>query len=188
MKKRSPVGVFILSLITLGIYDLYWLVVTKKELNAKTHTKTPTIWLLFAPFIVMFAGFILLTIDTVATSSSSLNNSGAHTAANIIFLLVYIFAFLIILPVTFFWFFKFSKAVDEYTNGKMSTGVTFLLLWLLHLLGVAIVQDTFNDMIDAGVTPASAPAFGGAMPPAAPEPPTTEAPSEQPPAGHHHDS
>jgi hypothetical protein len=68
-------------------------------------------------------------------------------------ILLQVFAWLswfLIVPITFYWFWKFSKAVGQYTNGKMGTGVTFLLLWLLHLIGVALVQDEFNDMIDAG--------------------------------------
>ncbi|HXE09989.1 MAG TPA: hypothetical protein VN554_01025, partial [Verrucomicrobiae bacterium] len=59
-----------------------------------------------------------------------------------------------------FWFFRFSKAVNEYTHGKMSTAVSFLILWLIHLIGVALIQDTFNDMQDgivAGQPAAPAP-------------------------------
>lgn len=138
MKHRNPLAVFILSIITLGIYDIYWLVTTKKELNQKTHIHTPTIWLLFAPVLAWIAAMILI----VSQSATGTNNS----AISIFILLVYLIGFVVILPISFYWFFKFSKAVNEYTSGKMSTGVTFLLLWLLHLLGVAIVQDAFNDM------------------------------------------
>ena len=56
----------------------------------------------------------------------------------------------------------------------MTTGVTFILLWLVHLIGVALVQDAFNDMTEAGNTTAG-PNF-----PAGPNPPTNSNPT--PPA------
>jgi cytoskeletal protein RodZ len=56
----------------------------------------------------------------------------------------------VILPVTFYWFLKFSKAVNHYTNGELNTAVTFLLLWMLRFIGLAIIQDKFNDMLAAG--------------------------------------
>lgn len=34
IKKRSPVAIIILSIITFGIYSLYWLVKTKNEFNS----------------------------------------------------------------------------------------------------------------------------------------------------------
>lgn len=151
MKQRNPVVVFILSLITFGIYDIYWLVTTKKELNQRTSVHTPTIWLLFSPIVVWIVALIVLFASSSAHTSGSYGGTqNVSGTAAIGFLIVWAIAILIIIPITFFWFFKFSKAVNEYTHGKMSTGVTFLLLWLLHLLGVAIVQDTFNDMIASG--------------------------------------
>lgn len=50
MTKRSPIGVFILSLITLGIYMLWWSVVTKIEMNAK-GAQIPTAWLIIVPIV-----------------------------------------------------------------------------------------------------------------------------------------
>ncbi len=53
MKNRSVVAVIILSLVTLGIYTLYWLVVTKRELNAK-GANIPTSWLIIIPLVNIF--------------------------------------------------------------------------------------------------------------------------------------
>jgi hypothetical protein len=33
----------------------------------------------------------------------------------------------------------------------MGTAVTFLILWIIHLIGVALIQDTFNDMAEDNV-------------------------------------
>jgi len=59
MKKRSPFLVFLFPFITLGIYSLYWLVVTKGEMNAKGE-KIPTAWLLLASIIPVLGWFVAL--------------------------------------------------------------------------------------------------------------------------------
>jgi len=48
MKKRSPLGVFFLPLITLGIYGLVWYVRTKDEMKGK-GVDIPSAWLLIVP-------------------------------------------------------------------------------------------------------------------------------------------
>jgi|GEM_PF-356322 len=48
MKQRSPAAVFLLSLITFGIYALVWEVKTKGELN-RMGADIPTAWLLIVP-------------------------------------------------------------------------------------------------------------------------------------------
>jgi hypothetical protein len=48
MTKRSVVGVIILSLITFGIYHIYWYVKTKDEM-VETGADIPTGWLLIVP-------------------------------------------------------------------------------------------------------------------------------------------
>jgi hypothetical protein len=50
VKKRSPVAVLLLPLITLGIYSLYWEVVTKIEMNNK-GASIPTAWLIIVPIV-----------------------------------------------------------------------------------------------------------------------------------------
>jgi len=49
MKKRSAFAVFILPIITLGIYGLVWYVQTKGEMNTR-GADIPTAWLLIIPF------------------------------------------------------------------------------------------------------------------------------------------
>ncbi|HSX52774.1 MAG TPA: DUF4234 domain-containing protein [Patescibacteria group bacterium] len=50
MKKRSPIVVFALGLVTLGFYSWYWAVVTKGEMN-KQGEKIPTAWIWLIPFV-----------------------------------------------------------------------------------------------------------------------------------------
>lgn len=174
MKKRNIFAVIIFSIITFGIYDLFWLASTKRVLNEKNKEHVPTLWLLFAPILML----VLVAILQYVVHLSS--NGTSNSVVNIISILLGIAGVLGVIIVPFYWFFKYSKAVNEYTNGAMSTAVTFLLLYLLRFIGLALVQDKYNDMIDAGtdvnpVTPASAP--NSLASPASP-PPADVAPTQ----------
>ena len=48
IKHRSPVGIIILTIITFGIYGLYWVVKTKGEIN-RLGAQIPTAWLIIIP-------------------------------------------------------------------------------------------------------------------------------------------
>ena len=50
MKQRNPIAVFLLGLVTCGIYSLYWAVKTKGEMN-KMGEQIPTAWILLIPII-----------------------------------------------------------------------------------------------------------------------------------------
>lgn len=100
MKQRSPIAVFFLSLITVGIYAIVWEVKTKNEMN-KLGAEIPTAWLLIIPF------------------------------ANI------------------YWTWKYSEGVEKVTQGKISGILAFILLFLLGIIGMAIIQDTFNKVAPA---------------------------------------
>ena len=50
MQNRSPIAVALLTLITFGIYGIYWFVVTKNEMNEK-GSAIPTAWLIIIPFV-----------------------------------------------------------------------------------------------------------------------------------------
>ena len=49
MKKRSVIGVLVLTFFTFGIYALIWHVKTKNEMNS-CGAGIPTAWLLLVPF------------------------------------------------------------------------------------------------------------------------------------------
>ena len=53
MKQRSVAAVVLLPLVTFGIYNLYWHVSTKGELNER-GASIPTAWLLIIPIANLF--------------------------------------------------------------------------------------------------------------------------------------
>ena len=101
MKERSVVGVVLLTLITLGIYGIYWQVVTKLEM-VNEGADIPTAWLLIIPI------------------------------ANI------------------WWLWKWSGGVEHVTRGKMTQVISFILMFVLGIVGAAIVQATLNEVVRSG--------------------------------------
>lgn len=53
MTQRSPIMVFVLATITLGIYGIYWLAKTKGEMNTK-GAQIPTTWLIIVPLVCYY--------------------------------------------------------------------------------------------------------------------------------------
>ena len=53
MTQRSPIAVFFLPVITLGIYGLIWLVKSKDEMNTQ-GAEIPTAWLLLVPIVQLW--------------------------------------------------------------------------------------------------------------------------------------
>ena len=50
MTKRNPIAVILLTLVTFGIYGIYWLVKTKGEMNAR-GAEIPTALLIIVPLV-----------------------------------------------------------------------------------------------------------------------------------------
>jgi hypothetical protein len=97
MTNRSVVLVILFSIITLGIYHIYWYVKTKDEMVAM-GAQIPTGWLLIIPIV------------------------------------------------QFYWIWKWCVGVEHVSRGKLSAPVAFLLMFVLGIIGTAIVQVTFNGV------------------------------------------
>ena len=98
MQQRSPIAVFLLGMVTGGLYSWYWAVKTKGEMN-KMGESIPTAWIWLIPIV----GVI-------------------------------------------WWYWKYSEGVEHVTHEKLSGVLAFILLYLLHIVGQAILQDYFNKI------------------------------------------
>ena len=65
MQRRNPLTVFLLSLVTLGIYSLVWTYKTRKELTQELGRPDaiPPFILLFAPWLAVAGICLLYTSD-----------------------------------------------------------------------------------------------------------------------------
>lgn len=127
-----------------------------------------------SPVAVFFLSIITFGIYSIVwqvKTKNELNKLGASIPT----------AWLLIIPfVNIYWLWKYSEGVEKATNGTMSGVLAFVLLFLLGVIGMAILQNEYNKL-GAGVptvTPGSGSA--GSMPPT-PTPPMP--PDMTPPAG-----
>ena len=81
MQHRNPIIVILLSIITLGIYSLVWLVTTKNQMNAK-GAQIPTAWLIIIPFVNIWWCW------KFSEGVELVTNKGMGTA--VVFLLIYL--------------------------------------------------------------------------------------------------
>lgn len=166
MKHRSLPKMFGLFIITLGVYRLYWFAKTRREMLAKQPSlKIPTIWLLVAPYLVVVASVLLLLV-TVVTGTIDAHNgcemygtttaaydkcielsldepTGLQTAALVG---VYVSAF-ILFPLTAWWLWFYSKAVEKVTKEKLSFALAMIVLLAVpDGFDILIVQDSLNKL------------------------------------------
>jgi hypothetical protein len=61
-------------------------------------------------------------------------------------------AWLIIVPIaSIYWMWKWAGGVQHVTRGKQSQAVAFILVFLLGIIGMAIIQSALNTAIDEGL-------------------------------------
>lgn len=154
MKTREIWKVVVLGIITLGIYDLYWLYLTYKELRTKGN-KIPPFSLLLLPGILLFLVLVLqFGLRSTVADSTDVNSfstpSPAHRISNLVSVLIGLFSVLFGLVYSLVWFYRYSQAVERVTRGKLSTGVCFVLAIFLNgsylgFIWPAIVQNAFNN-------------------------------------------
>ena len=54
--------------------------------------------------------------------------------------------FLIIPIANIYWLWQYSKGVAKVTSSNSSAGLTFILLFFLNVIGMVILQSTFNKI------------------------------------------
>jgi len=92
------------------------------------------------PFLVFFLPLITFGIYGLVwyvRTKSEMNAKGAKIPT----------AWLLIIPIAnIYWLYKYSEGVEAVTNKDMSTAVAFILIFLLGMIGMAIVQSKFNSV------------------------------------------
>lgn len=72
MKKRIIWKMFLLEIVTLGIYRLYWLIKTRNEMmKTNPHVKIKSPWFLLFPVIIIIISLVVAMISLLYASSKS---------------------------------------------------------------------------------------------------------------------
>ncbi|MBE7450265.1 MAG: DUF4234 domain-containing protein [Kofleriaceae bacterium] len=88
--------------------------------------------------------FGIYAIVWMVKTKNEMNSQGANIPT----------AWLIIVPiVSIWWMWKYSGGVEHVTRGKTSQVIAFVLMFVLGVIGMAIIQDAFNKVADQGQLP-----------------------------------
>jgi uncharacterized membrane protein YidH (DUF202 family) len=151
MKYRNIVFVFIMSIVTLGIYDIYWAFSTRDEL-VKKRQDVPSPWIVLLPLLgLLVVAALEMFVHFVISGSPYEPSSPLETSVNIISVLVGIVSILGTIPLSIYWLWKYCQAAEKVTKGELTTGFNFALALLLSIFGVGmlwppIVQYQYNKM------------------------------------------
>ncbi|HSX17410.1 MAG TPA: DUF4234 domain-containing protein [Patescibacteria group bacterium] len=147
MKKRNPAAVLLLPFVTLGIYCIYWLYDTRRELVARNGqaNSIPPVSILFAPFLLLIALFFFAFIVSWNSDGGALG-----VIATILLGIVGVAAMLV---VPLWWFWQYCQ-VSTNTTKSMDFSQMYVLYiaitWLCNLFPVwmLIMQLEFNKLAD----------------------------------------
>lgn len=146
MKKRSIGKMFVLTIVTLGIYRLYWFIKTRKEMMSIADVDIPSPFLLLAPIM----GYILAFVILIANSFN--NTIDNEAASNVAPLLLFYVAFFGGFIFSALWLWKYSKAVEKVTHEKLSFALSLIVLLAVpDGVDILIIQDYFNK-VDTSTT------------------------------------
>lgn len=153
MPKRDLLQMAILTVVTLGFYQLYWLYKTRQELVAAGQKEVLPFKILFVPLLA----FVVIAIVQVLTHFVFSVSDSALSLVIISSVVLGFIAFFALLPVWVYWHYKYCQAIEQVTGGNMTFGLSFGMLLLLTFFSVGfawpfIIQDAFNKVASQETT------------------------------------
>jgi uncharacterized membrane protein YjgN (DUF898 family) len=139
----------LLTIVTLGLYQIYWTYKTRQELVAQKQD-VPPFKLLLAPIL------ILLVLIPLQVAYRFMENTGSNAAINIISIVLGVLALLVMVPIGLYWFYKYCKAVEEVTEGDLTFGMSYGLfiaaaVFSVNFLWPFLIQYSFNKLSDTPI-------------------------------------
>jgi hypothetical protein len=150
MKYRSPSRILKLGILSLGLYDLYWLGTTGTELEKITNIRMKSArWL-----IVVFIGRLASTASIIWIILTLLIDSLSNLQgiAWLLLIITAIFGFAVNSILLSRWLLPYVRAAQLATSGAVQESNAMLLLLTRELYGITILQQAYNN-------PASMPGF-----------------------------
>ncbi|MET1032962.1 MAG: DUF4234 domain-containing protein [Candidatus Saccharimonadales bacterium] len=150
MEKRGVFAVFALSLITLGIYSLYWTYKTREGLIARVEDKKsiPAFILLLAPVIVILALIPLFLLNLALNADTS--SMGQNIFSSIIMIIGMTAAFGSIV-IGFWWYYRFFEVLSKVTKGS-GLGLLYALWIMAYIIGlpiwILVAQGDINKLLE----------------------------------------
>ncbi len=161
MKKRVIWKMFVLEIVTLGIYRLYWLIKTRREMmESNPEVKILSPWLLLLPIVVIVLAVGVMIVSSIqsvselpshcreySSSSSEITPKECEVTPSPAAIVLFVAAFILIGPLLVIWLWGYSKGVETVTDGKMGFAIALLILYVVpDGIDILLVQDTFNKI------------------------------------------
>lgn len=161
MKQRNLLVMFILTVVTLGIYQIIWTYWTKQELNANGGKVPRFLWLI-APFLLLFGVAVLQFVSNFVINDTPGSGETLKLIANMISVVSGVVLVLTFIPIYLIWYYRYCQAVDKVTHGDLPAGLNYVLLIALNMLGIGvawplIVQNSYNRLARSKVSPLLSP-------------------------------
>ena len=108
--------------------------------------KIPHIIWLIAPVLIVVVSVVMFIVSGAATASEKVGGD-AMTGLQIASVVAFYVSLLAVPALMAIWLWKYSKAVEEITNEKMSFAISLLILLAVpDGIDILIVQDAFNKI------------------------------------------
>lgn len=152
MKQRNIFTVFILSIVTLGIYFLIWIYTIHRDLSKKIKDKKslPSFLWLLVPEAVIVLAFIMIVISVSAAVISGPERGQVILSA--IAIPSIIIAAIAPIVIGFWWFYLFCQAFYKAVGGTEAT-ISYVV-WIISLfmclpIWTLIVQNDINKSLES---------------------------------------
>ena len=149
IKKRNPLAVVLLSLVTLGIYGIVWYVKTKGEL-VERGGKVPTAWLIIVPVVNLYWLYKYYAGAEEVTSG--------RVKGRLFFLIIMasgvinlIMTYVVDAPP------DNPAGITEAASASPATVVVQLILFIVYWSMVAYTQSSYNRLADESPTETATP-------------------------------
>lgn len=170
MKKRILWKMFVLEIITLGIYRVYWFIKTRQEMMDNDKSiKILSPMLFVIPFILIVISFGFVVFGSIQSAAelpeackdssysqvttregsyvTKTTRSECQITPQTLPMIVFIISLIVIWPIAIVWLWSYSKGVETTTNGKMHFALTLIILILVpDGIDILLVQDSFNKL------------------------------------------
>jgi len=172
MKKRVLWKMFLLSIVTLGIYRVYWFIKTRNEImRLKPEAKIWSPYILLVPVAIAVLSFVALVAsmanspqsspscssnsyysdEDYTTGSQALSSPGEEncdTSAGSIIGIIGFYVGLFVAYILFIvWVWRYAKGVEVVSNGTLSFALAIIVLLLIpDGFDILVIQDHFNKL------------------------------------------
>lgn len=140
MRQRHLGKLFGILVVTLGLYQIYWLVRTRRELLRQVDSPIPPVWAIFLPFgifiIILLLGFV------VAHAVGADGQEGSVPTHFLSTLGLGAFVAMFIVPIV--WIRQYGKAIEEVTGHETSQAYVFWMWLIAPVIWPIIMQHEFN--------------------------------------------